>query len=105
MSRKNPPSAKQKAEVIPWKEQAFPRLHYFSKKAMSRKNPPSEEQKAESYRGRSKHSHGCITFLKKAMSRKNPPSAKQKAEVIPWKERIPTVFEGARVKIYTALAP
>jgi len=33
MSRKNPPSAKQKAEVIPWKEQAFPRLHYFSQKS------------------------------------------------------------------------
>ena len=45
---KNPPSAKQKAEVIPWKELSFPRLHYFfSKKVMSRKNPPSEEQKAE----------------------------------------------------------
>ena len=29
---KNPPSAKQKTEVIPWKELSFPRLHYFFKK-------------------------------------------------------------------------
>ena len=44
-------------------------------------------------------------MLNKVENQKNHPLQKQEVEVIPRKERIPTVFEGARVKIYTALAP
>ena len=53
--------------------------------------------------GKSKLKQDSLLYKKK--KEKIHPLQKQRVEVIPRKERIPTVFEGARVKIYTALAP
>ena len=44
-----------------------------------------------------------VAFLK-ATNIKKPAPAKRRPVIIPWKERIPTVFEGARVGLYRACA-
>ena len=62
-------------------------------------------QEAEVIPRKEQNAHGFVAFLKSNKPNKIRPVLTQEAEVIPRKERIPTVFEGARVKIYTALAP